>query len=104
MEDKKKKLQVLQVNLLKLWVDREALFGDCEDMELGPEAILRKPETNSLVVADDRLDKEQLNLIKELEKEFPDMFSAIPDCTHEVEHSIETLPGAVVRTNVRTWP
>ena len=28
MEDKKKKLQVLHVNLLKLWVDRKALFGD----------------------------------------------------------------------------
>ena len=30
MVDKKKKLQVLHANLLKLWVDRETLFGDCE--------------------------------------------------------------------------
>ena len=90
MVDNKKKLQVLHVNLLKCCFDRETLFGDCEEEELGPEVGHVKMGKDRQILTDDRIESQQAAQVRQIEREFLDVFSKKPGHTHLVEHSIET--------------
>ena len=74
------------------------------ETELGPEAPSNELTPNPLVVVDNQISPGQLDPVQALEREFRDVFSVKPGCTHWVEHNVETPPGMVVKSNKRTCP
>ena len=81
MVNKKKKLQVLHVNLLKLGRQEVSLW-DCEEEELRPEIQNDEGKKESQAIPDSQVEPQQVNQICQLEKELPDVFSPKPGCTH----------------------
>lgn len=103
MHNKTKRLRVFHVNLLCLWNEREELYVEAEEEELGPEVPRVKGPKGTLGVAQP-LEATQLHQIRILQEEFQDVFSEAPGCTSLAEHRVETLPGVVVRSSGWNWP
>ncbi|XP_078240212.1 uncharacterized protein LOC144586237 [Pogona vitticeps] len=101
--DKKKKTGIYHVNLLKEWHEREALWGESMEDDLGPESSLYQGERVEIPLGES-LDGTQKAQIKEIEKEFQDVFSTKPGHTQMAEHCINTKEGMVVRSGSRNWP
>lgn len=98
MHDKRKRLRVFHVNLLRLWNKREELYTEAKEGELGPEVPQGVGE-KGLEIAQ-WLTPEQVQHVEALQREYQGVFSKEPGCTSLAEHWVETLPVVVVRSSV----
>lgn len=104
MHDKRKQVQNFHINLLKTWCDREALFGEIEEVCLGSEATeIQKNQEAKLQLGED-LTTTQREQMRTLEGEFKEVFSVLPGRTDKVEHQINTPTNVVVRSGGQNWP
>ncbi|XP_063075477.1 uncharacterized protein LOC134465637 [Engraulis encrasicolus] len=92
--DKRKKVQIYHVNLLKKWHAREALFSclpSTESKELARDAVQVGPN----------LAPHQRQMVLELVDRNRDVFSSLPGHTEVVQHEVRTIPGK--RVNQRPY-
>ncbi|XP_078232523.1 cytohesin-interacting protein isoform X1 [Pogona vitticeps] len=103
MPDKTKKKGIFHVNLLKEWKEREALWGDVEEHEFGPEVDSWGRIEGRLPI-DETLPAAQQQDLLQVEDEFQHLFSGVPGETRLIQHEIHTPTGVVTRSGNRTWP
>ncbi|XP_044843600.1 uncharacterized protein LOC123349509, partial [Mauremys mutica] len=102
--DRRKKLQIYHVNLLKPWCDREGLLIDpCPpEPELGPDTAetkgVEEPPIGPSLTAEQR--KQATCLLQAFQK----TFTAAPGYTTRACHTILTEPGKTIRETTRPLP
>nr|XP_033811906.1 uncharacterized protein LOC117365533 [Geotrypetes seraphini] len=98
VKDDKGRLQTYHVNLLKPWKDREVLAlvaQQGQEDDLGPQVTDFKAEGE--VNVGTALTQIQVHQVKEVVRQFGDVFSSVPGKTGVVSHDIITVPGKVIR-------
>ncbi|XP_056598991.1 uncharacterized protein LOC130417451 [Triplophysa dalaica] len=98
--------QIYHLNLLKKWSEANTVMLATTVTrvdDLGPETNT-KVQSLALAPGGDHLSSSQLTDVAKLQTEFSDVFSPLPGRTNLIEHHIETIPGAVVRSRPYRLP
>lgn len=97
----KKEIQVFHVNLLKLWKEPNGLLvaSALEEERLGRGTGGPDPEQwthRGVLLGSHSMNKKQSQL-KDIVKDFQDIFSETPGCTRDISNSIVTPEGKILR-------